>query len=488
MKKTQKILALIVMITMVVGIFSGCGSNNTNANANNGTGKTPEQTSTPSSSTPDSSTPTPASDWYGNADGTPITLKVWGGIQPEYGYNEAIENFNKEFKDKGIQAEYVRYVNNADGNLQVDTYLMSAGEIDVLVGYGADFLLNRAGSNQLLNLTDMLNKAGFDSVKELGAASMSQYWVNGDQIYGLPTIYSNNRWMMVNVDLFEKAGLKVPYEGWTYNEFLTAAEKLTTGEGLEKTYGVMWCFNSAMVQSEGLIGSTLGQLSYYKNLEGTETNFDHPTWIKGMETVKTTVDKGYAYGLDDEISESLTFANTFLEGKAAISINISQLRLILDTETYPHDFKTALVPGPVVDESFMTDEYKYHTNYSGTNDLISIAASTDHPEASFEFLKWYVTGGMAPLAGFGRIPLWNGFDSSVISALLSSKENAIDLKSLENYLTLDKSTAQTTPVLNAYAEIQAIIDEEYQKILLGQTPVEEALKSAKTRSDKLLGK
>ena len=56
-------------------------------------------------------------EWYGNADGTPITLKIWGGIQPEYGYTEAIANFNKEFASKGIQAEYVRYVNDTDGNL-----------------------------------------------------------------------------------------------------------------------------------------------------------------------------------------------------------------------------------------------------------------------------------------------------------------------------------------------------------------------------------
>ena len=204
--------------------------------------------------------------------------------------------------------------------------------------------------------------------------------------------------------------------------------------------------------------------------------------------VESTVGNGFAYGLDDEISESLTFANTFLEGKSAMSMNISQLRLILDTETYPHDFQAALVPGPVPDESYMTDEYKYHTNYSGTNDLISVTAETDHPEACFEFLLWYVTGGMAPLAEYGRIPLWSGFDSSAITTLLSEKEAVLDLDSLLKYLGIDKSAAVTTPKLNAYAEIQAIITEEYQNILLEQSSVEEAMASAKTRSDELLNK
>ena len=32
-----------------------------------------------------------------------VTLRVWAGIQPEYGYDTLIENFNAAFKDKGIQ-------------------------------------------------------------------------------------------------------------------------------------------------------------------------------------------------------------------------------------------------------------------------------------------------------------------------------------------------------------------------------------------------
>ena len=471
MKSTRKLLALVLSLAMSASILSGCGSEK-NADA-----------------TPDTSTPSGVieGEWYGNADGTPFTLKVWGGIQPEYGYNEAIANFNAEFKDKGIQAEYVRYVNDSDGNLQVDTYLMSDGEIDVLVGYGAANLLNRANSGQLLNLTDMLNAAGFDAEVELGATSMSQYWVDGDQVYGLPTIYSNNRWMMVNVDLFDQAGLEVPYDGWTYDEFLTAAEKLTSGEGLDKTYGMMWCMNQDMVQALGVVSSTLGQFAYYKDEAGTESNFDADAWNRGISLIKTTMDKGYAYGLDDELSESLTFANTYLEGKAAMSMNISQLRLILDTENYPHDFKTALVPGPVMDESYMTDAYKYHNNYSGTNDLISIAKGTEYPEAAFQFLMWYLTGGMAPLAGYGRIPLWSGFDANVIISLLADKGDVIDLDSLSNYLAIDKSVALTAPKLNAYNEIDAIIKEECQNILLGQTDVTSGLASAKERADALLG-
>lgn len=479
MKRT---IALLLSLIMIVSCFAACGQSEEKP------AETPvvEATNAPVADSGDA-TEEVKGEWYGNADGTPITLKIWGGIQPEYGYTDAIANFNEEFASKGIQAEYVRYVNDTDGNLQVDTYLMGGDQIDVLVGYGAANLLNRAENGLIMNMTEALNAAGFDAVKELGSASMSQYWVDGDQIYGLPSIYSNNRWMMINVDMFEEAGIEIPYDGWTYAEFYEAAEKLTKGEGLDKVYGMNWTIKPDINSAIGVVSSVLGQNSYYKDLDGTESNFDDAAWVEGMKLIDDTMKNGYAFSLADEMSESLSVANTFVEGKCAMTLQISQLRLALDTETYPHDFKTALVPGPVPNESYLTTEYQYHSNYSGTNDLVCVASSSKYPEACMQFVTWYITGGMAPLSAFGRCPLWSGFEASAISAVLADKADYLDLTSLENYLGIDKGAALEAPKLNAYNEINDIIKEEIQNILLGQSSVDDALASAKSRADALLG-
>ncbi len=430
--------------------------------------------------------PTEEIEWFGEADGvTPVTLQVWGGIQPEYGYDKMVENFNAEYKDKGIQIEYVRYVNDADGNLQVDTYLVGGGAIDVLIGYGANNLQKRAESGLFLNLTDMLAARGFDCAKELGEASMSQYWVDGDQVYGFPSIYSNNRWMMVNVDMFQEANIPVPYEGWSYDEFYNACKALTKGEGINKQYGMMWCINQDIAQARGVASSALGELSFYTSLDGTASNFDNALWNDGISLIKRTMDDGYAIPLADEVADSLTFSNTFLAEKCAITLNISQLRLLLDTATYPHEFKTALVPGPVPN-GYVTDEYKYHTNYSGTNDLLSVTATTPNPEAAYEFIMWYATGGMAPVAEFGRIPLWRGFDASLVTNALSGVANILDLDSLAWYMNVDKSAAVSMPALKAYSEITTVINEEIQAILLGSKTVDQGLGDAKTRADEMI--
>ena len=39
--------------------------------------------------------------------------------------------------------------------------------------------------------------------------------------------YENSQYWFANVQMFEAAGIALPYEGWTYSEFLEAVEKLT---------------------------------------------------------------------------------------------------------------------------------------------------------------------------------------------------------------------------------------------------------------------
>ena len=52
---------------------------------------------------------------------------------------DEIKSIYKEYADKGVQVEYNRYVNNSDGNLQLETYLMAGedGGVDVFIGYGS---------------------------------------------------------------------------------------------------------------------------------------------------------------------------------------------------------------------------------------------------------------------------------------------------------------------------------------------------------------
>ena len=412
-----------------------------------------------------------------------VTLRVWAGIQPEYGYDTLIENFNAAFKDKGIQAEYTRYVNNADGNLQVNTFLMGGGEIDVLIGYGTDRLKTRVEGGYLVDLTDMMAAAGFDPVAELGEANTVPYTIDG-KYYGLNTKYENSNYLFVNVDMFKAAGIEIPYDGWTYSEFREVAKKLTQGEGFDKIYGMYWNYNSGPNYSRGFCRNILDEYAMYKNLECTESNFNDPLTIKGVQLMVDTMRTDMsAPSVEDEKADSMSIQTMFLGGKCAMALGISQLRLVKDLATYPHDFTTAIVPMPVPDETF---EDKTWSFLAGAGDIISIASSCEHKDAAFEFLLWYVKGGMNPLARGGRIPLWKGTDANeVAAALMDGAEGVFELTSLQNYINIDKTN--TTMLLDhpewALAEITAIYNEEFENALYGMKTVEAAMNDATTRSN-----
>ncbi|MDR2785045.1 MAG: hypothetical protein LBB83_03930, partial [Treponema sp.] len=63
--------------------------------------------------------------------GQVFTVKVWGGVPAENGPQAAVDAFNAEFKNKGIQAEYTRFVTDDNGNLKLETTLLSGDGVDV---------------------------------------------------------------------------------------------------------------------------------------------------------------------------------------------------------------------------------------------------------------------------------------------------------------------------------------------------------------------
>ena len=83
-----------------------------------------------------------------------ITLRVWGGVPAEAGPQASIDLFNEAFKDKGIQAEYERFVNDDTGNLKLETSLLAGNDVDLYMTYTPAVLQKRASGNMALDLTD----------------------------------------------------------------------------------------------------------------------------------------------------------------------------------------------------------------------------------------------------------------------------------------------------------------------------------------------
>ena len=489
--KTKKIMALLMASAMVMGTLTGCGGNTDTAETTQPQGESVSTAETADTAkTETTETASGEKDWFGTEDGKTITLQFWGGIQPEYGYDEIVENFNKEYADKGLQVEYNRYVNSSDGNLQLETYLMAGedGGVDVFIGYGSkNSLATRADGGLLYDYSDYLDSIGFDIGKELGENTKAEYVFDDGAVWGLPTKFDNNAYLMVNKDMFDEAGIPLPYEGWTYAEFKDAVAKLTHGEGQDKVYGICWGFDFTKSAQLTYISSVLGANSTFADDSMKTLNWENQVYVDGFNLIKDVCDEGYAPSMEDDIADALTVQSTFLEGKCAMFGIFSQLRLAMDTETYPHDFTTALVPFPVPDESYAEFYTQDQANYSG--DFICVAASTPYKEAACEFARWYIQGGMTPLIKAARYPLWLGTDmDAILDYVEQSAGDSVDIESLKHLFSTDRSSyIQKSYVNDKSGELSTILHEEWEDFMYGVTPTaEEALKKATERGNALL--
>lgn len=495
--KLKKTMALLLTSAMVAGIFSGCGAQehekSTDVQAENESGdveSTGEVGDESNGKDGDKNTAEADKEWYGTEDGETITLQFWAGIQPEYGYDEIVENFNKEYADKGVQVQYNRYVNDSEGNLQLETYLMAGeeGSVDVFIGYGnKNKLSNRAESGLLYDYSDYLDSIEFDVAAELGEQAAVEYVFEDGTVWGLPTKFDNDAYVMINKDMFDEAGIEVPYDGWTYAEFEDAIEKLTHGEGQDKVYGMCWSFSFANTQWINNISAVLGNKGTFKDDTMAELNWENPVWLDGFNLVKNSCDKGFAPALEDDIADTMTVQSMFLEEKCAIFGIFSQLRLAMDTETYPHDFTTALVPFPVPNEEYADYYTQAQANYS--RDFICIAANSKYKEAACEFARWYIQGGMNPLIKAARYPLWLGTDmDAILDYVKEVAGDTVDVSSLEHLFSTDRSSSLEASYVNEKSsELSAILWEEAQDFFYGVTPTaEEALGKAVQRGNELL--
>jgi multiple sugar transport system substrate-binding protein len=420
----------------------------------------------------------------------PITLRLWGGIQPEYGYDAVVANFNKEFRDKGVQLEYVRYVNDNNGNLQLDTYLASGGQVDLFVGYGGlSRFRPRVESNLLMDLTDLLKEKSFDAYKEIGEVNVRTWMVN-DRIYTLPAVFGNGAFWFANVDRFKEAGVPLPLRGWTQAEFREALKKLTKGEGINKQYGMWWGINWNRAYANAMIQDMLGKYTRYKNDQMTETNFDHPLFAQGLQLIVDTMrtDKT-AIPLEDEVGDKIDFAKAFISGKAAIAVDQVQVRIVKDTKAYPHDFVTAMIPAPVPGKEFM-DRWNHDVGAGGGSDYVCISAKTQYPKEALDAFIWYLKGGSYPLAKGGRLPLWSGVDRNLVAdALLEGADAVFVRESVLNYLgSINANRAFSSLSGPASPQIEKVWAEEMDAALYGKKTVSQAVKDAKARADDLIAK
>ncbi|TXK77371.1 ABC transporter substrate-binding protein [Paenibacillus sp. N3.4] len=397
-----------------------------------------------------------------------VKLKIWGSIPEENGPKDVVTKWNSTHPD--IQMEYYRYANDDSGNTKLDTALISNSDApDIFFSYGETNYNRRVNAGVTFPLDDLISKYKFNVDDIIGKDNVVLF--KGKKHY-LPAIKLLSS-VLINQTALEKAGEKIPVQGWTWDDYMALAEKLNTPD---QKGSFILAPGDNMVRFSIIENKPID--SYY-TADGMST-FDSPAVKKGLEYQKALQDKGLSVKWPDIIANKLVPQSELLTGKAAMVFGGTHLlRSVKDTKSFPHDFKTIFAPVPQLEKGGKV-------NTAGFNDLMSINNTSPNKDEAFQFISWYLTEGDLLMIPGGRLPSSKKIDvDKVADLMVGDAANLINVDSLKALIKGDYTFPVQT-ISTALPEMTKIINEETEKYVMGVQPLEKTIQSMKTRADQAI--
>jgi multiple sugar transport system substrate-binding protein len=186
----------------------------------------------------------------------------------------------------------------------------------------------------------------------------------------------------------------------------------------------------------------------------------------------------------DIISQKLAYRTQFFNQSASMLLIGSWMNNeIGGTDKLPLNFNVSVAPFPKNnpgDEKGLTPV---------TTDYVAVAAKSANKEAAYQFVRWYTTEGQ--IVQGKNIPAWSKVTSEqvagIIDTILSGANNPekVDKKALVDTLVASKASAIIPPA-TYQAEVYKAINEEYEKMILGNQDVDTTVKNAQDRVNKII--
>jgi len=201
-----------------------------------------------------------------------IRFGTWDSGDGVKGHNDIIKKFNEKFPHIKVQLESVP----DDYGTKLLTQMSTGSAPDVFqIGDGDVGMYVKKGTVEDLSAYGIDKNLYYPSVYDVGVVDGKPYLLNKD--FSPLAVYYNKT-------MFEKAGVPLPKDGWTQDEFLAAAKKLTSEK--DKVWGVdltgtwlralepwIWANGGKLISDdgkkyEGVMNSdaTVKALQYYLDL------------------------------------------------------------------------------------------------------------------------------------------------------------------------------------------------------------------------------
>lgn len=419
--KTKRFMFLGVVVLIIASMLAACAGNNNGSDNNDGAA--------------------------GNKDA--VKLVFWGGVPAESGPQAVVDTWNANNPD--IQVEYVRFVNDDEGNLKLDTALITKQDVDVYFSYNVPRLLKRIDAGTAMDLSAFTD---YDIEDKMGP--MATDWKIDDTYYAIPT--TRNVYMIwMNQDLLDEHNLSVPFD-WTWDEMKAYANALKA----DNRYGLVQFLES---YSDPL-DSVLSQYGYTKD-DGT-SNLDHPGVAAWLETLNEMMSNDATAPLGEQLTTKMPVETMFLKGEAAM-LNAGPFifRTSNNLTDNPRDFKISFAPVPRITEN--ASDFKPR---NGLGDGLTLNPHSKHIDEAWKFMKWYSDEGIMLMAEGGRVPASKDVDrEAAVALMVKGVEDLYDQDSL-NKVLFDQVNTFTRSVPQQVMDLRR---EEYEKYFIGSQSLEETL-------------
>ncbi|GGD85468.1 ABC transporter substrate-binding protein [Paenibacillus nasutitermitis] len=392
----------------------------------------------------------------GTKSGTMVQLKFSSYQSGDVSKDWETIQFPAYKKETGVDVEHV-FIKHED---TISTLMMwnAANTMPDAGMLSADYENALAAKGMLVNLSELIKEK--DPNYDLGRffPKLLDAYKYKDELYALPSDLDLGL-LWYNKDMFDAAGIAYPDENWTWDDYLSAATKLTSGDGPAKIYGTklpspqtfLWQNNADIISADG------------KNV-----TIDSPEGLEAITFISDLVNKykvAPKSGANDE--------DKFQTGRAAMSLG--------EGPWYAHyglkdvKFNWGIAPMP-------KGKQKATTAYGST---FAIFSSSKHQDEAWEFIKWFLSDEQQ----FIRAKQFSWFppSSSVLSMPDFVDESVLQMSKDQKELVMKEAEYGRAPVVvEKQNEANQIINRELKLVWSGEKKPEDALNTIKTQVQPLL--
>ena len=337
---------------------------------------------------------------------------------------------------------------------KVTTMLAGGDKTDVITMKNVTDYSRYSSRNQLLELTDMVKSTDTSNLAGLDAFDV------GGKYYALP--YRQDFWLLYyNKTLFEKAGVKMP-ESMTWDDYVTIAKQLTSGEGGDKVYGAYHHTWRSVVQAISAAQTGGDQLG------GDYTFFtDQYNVAKGLQDAGAVLDFGTAK------SQQADYRTQFESGKTAMMpMGTWYISGILEAKQKgATDVEWGLAPMPQRPGATGVTTF-------GSPTAFAVNKRSEHAEAAKKFVEFAASkAGAEAITKVGVVPALQTKEiTEAYFGLEGMPEDELSKKAFEP----DKVVLEM-PVSEHTSDIDTILNEEHELIMVGDKSIADGIRSMNER-------